>query len=313
MLHALIAPTTFAGPRFEKPPKPYPCADATACARPGHDPSALQRTQQGYYVTLVTGSGAGEAFGMKYLDRKNYSAGWHQGDDSFLVPQWLLSLEPWKSRGCKPACPFWAPDLPSNHLGASDELTMYYSVPPLDGGRDSGCIGRATGTFHPPVDERAAFIDWKDAGAPVLCSNHSLEVVGGPHNIDPSVMRDGEGRLWLTYGSWSSTGRKGGGVWMVELDNATGMLGTAVRPRSAIVASSTLSLTALTPRPTPQARKQCGTAFPYCWSATNPTFRNVANNPQRGGDYADTNAVEASYAYYHPGLRKYFLFVNWFW
>ena len=57
-------------------PAPFPCAGP--CARPGHDPSALQRTRGGYYVALVTGSGAGEAVGMKYLDPANYSAGWRQ-------------------------------------------------------------------------------------------------------------------------------------------------------------------------------------------------------------------------------------------
>ena len=127
-------------------PTPYPCADALACARPGHDPSALQRTSDGYYITLVTGSGAGEAFGFKYLDPTNYSAGWRQGDDSFLVPAWLLEHQPWKKDGCDPACPFWAPDLPSNHNGPSDELVMYYSVPTLQDARwGTGCIGRATG------------------------------------------------------------------------------------------------------------------------------------------------------------------------
>ena len=68
-------------------PSPYPCAGA-ACERPGHDPSALQRTRDGYYVTLVSGSGAGEALGMKFLDPSNYSAGWQQGAAAYFVPSW---------------------------------------------------------------------------------------------------------------------------------------------------------------------------------------------------------------------------------
>ena len=38
-----------------------------------------------------------------------------------------------------------------------------------------------------------------------------------PNNIDPCVFYDEEGRLWMTYGSWS------GGIWMIELDEATGL------------------------------------------------------------------------------------------
>ena len=38
-----------------------------------------------------------------------------------------------------------------------------------------------------------------------------------PNNIDPAVFYDEEGKLWLIYGSWS------GGIWMLELDETTGL------------------------------------------------------------------------------------------
>ena len=38
-----------------------------------------------------------------------------------------------------------------------------------------------------------------------------------PHTIDPNVFFDEEGKLWLCYGSWS------GGIWMLELDEETGL------------------------------------------------------------------------------------------
>ena len=38
-----------------------------------------------------------------------------------------------------------------------------------------------------------------------------------PHTIDPSVFYDDNGKLWLVYGSWS------GGIWMLELDESTGL------------------------------------------------------------------------------------------
>ncbi len=38
-----------------------------------------------------------------------------------------------------------------------------------------------------------------------------------PHTIDPAVFYDTDGKLWLTYGSWS------GGIWMLQLDENTGL------------------------------------------------------------------------------------------
>ena len=38
-----------------------------------------------------------------------------------------------------------------------------------------------------------------------------------PHCIDPCVFYDEEGKLWMSYGSWS------GGIWIIELDEETGL------------------------------------------------------------------------------------------
>ena len=38
-----------------------------------------------------------------------------------------------------------------------------------------------------------------------------------PNCIDPCVFYDEEGKLWMSYGSWS------GGIWMLELDEDTGL------------------------------------------------------------------------------------------
>lgn len=38
-----------------------------------------------------------------------------------------------------------------------------------------------------------------------------------PNNIDPCVFYDENGKLWMSYGSWS------GGIWMLELDETTGL------------------------------------------------------------------------------------------
>ena len=38
-----------------------------------------------------------------------------------------------------------------------------------------------------------------------------------PHCIDPCVFYDEQGKLWMSYGSWS------GGIWIIELDENTGL------------------------------------------------------------------------------------------
>ena len=38
-----------------------------------------------------------------------------------------------------------------------------------------------------------------------------------PHTIDPCVFYDESGKLWMSYGSWS------GGIWLLELDENTGL------------------------------------------------------------------------------------------
>jgi len=57
-----------------------------------------------------------------------------------------------------------------------------------------------------------------------LPSRYSMPTTGSgnwgerwPNNIDPCVFYDEQGKLWMTYGSWS------GGIWMLELDENTGL------------------------------------------------------------------------------------------
>ena len=291
----------------------YPCGNS--CGIPGHDPSALQRTADSYFVTLVSGSGGGDAFGMRYLDPSNYTAGWMFGEYSYLQPEWV---EDWLyPNGCDgKACPFWAPDLVTSGNGISpgdDNFIMYYSIADYNTyGR--ACIGRAKGSFNPSTSPPS--IDWEDSGAPVVCSNVTQVSLGGPHAIDPSVSVDEEGRWWLSMGSWSDqahVGPKGGGVWVVELDSNSGMLG-------------------------PQARAQCSESqqfgnsnhnypSPFCWSLDNTGFKNIANNPCVAGSgqcpsvYDDSNSIEASYLYRRTyrsqrelsqTLNYYYLFINYY-
>ena len=69
---------------------------------------------------------------------------------------------------------------------------------------------------------------WKDTDLPLVLGSQTTSLparynVGSkwgnrwPHTIDPAVFYDEEGKLWMVYGSWS------GGIWMLELDEETGL------------------------------------------------------------------------------------------
>lgn len=55
---------------------------------------------------------------------------------------------------------------------------------------------------HKTTDETGWFESWGDYM---------------PHCIDPCVFYDEDGKLWMSYGSWSA------GIWMLELDEQTGL------------------------------------------------------------------------------------------
>lgn len=100
--------------------------------------------------------------------------------------------------------------------GMLDSRTMYYCIADWDADDGSACIGRATATGTPPTD-----LVWTDDGEPVICSDADGIQAGEPFAIDPAVLIDDDGKLWMVYGShWS-------GIWIVELDRTTGHLSEA--------------------------------------------------------------------------------------
>lgn len=78
--------------------------------------------------------------------------------------------------------------------------------------------------FKKGSDER---ISWKKTDLELVLGEQSVLPARYEHpndwgsywanGIDPCVFYDEEGRLWMSYGSWS------GGIWMLELDEATGL------------------------------------------------------------------------------------------
>ena len=98
---------------------------------------------------------------------------------------------------------FWAPDV----LRVNHASWLYYSVSTW--GSQTSVIGLATNATLNPEDSRYR---WADAG-PVIRS-HPRENFNA---IDPSVLLDAQGRLWLTFGSYWS------GIKLVQLNPETGL------------------------------------------------------------------------------------------
>jgi len=79
--------------------------------------------------------------------------------------------------------------------------------------------GFHTGTAYKDTDLELAIGTQKS-----LPDRYSMKTSGSgnwgerwPNCIDPCVFYDEEGKLWMSYGSWS------GGIWMLELDKNTGL------------------------------------------------------------------------------------------
>jgi arabinan endo-1,5-alpha-L-arabinosidase len=95
----------------------------------------------------------------------------------------------------------WAPDI--IHIG--DKYFLYYSAP---GTQPKSAIGLLVGRT---LDPESADYQWEDGG-PVVWSDGIEDC----NAIDPGVLLDADGRLWLTYGSYF------GYIRLVELDPKTG-------------------------------------------------------------------------------------------
>lgn len=154
-----------------------------------HDPSTIVREGTNFYVF---GTGWGIAT-KSSPDRLN----WQRGEPVFQGrPAWTTNIVP-GFRGY-----MWAPDV----IYLNGAYHLYYSVSTF--GRQVSAIGVAT---SPTLDRSSPRYQWTDGGA-VIESR-----AGSPFNaIDPSVLLDGDRRLWMAFGSFW------GGIYLVELDRTTG-------------------------------------------------------------------------------------------
>jgi arabinan endo-1,5-alpha-L-arabinosidase len=155
-----------------------------------HDPSTVIE-QAGHYYVYGTGNG---------LPILTSDDGWtwrRAGSVMTAVPGGKAGSEVLARGGNNT----WAPDV--IHIG--DRYFLYYSAP---GTQPKSAIGLLVGGT---LDPQSPDYHWEDGG-PIVWSDG----VEDSNAIDPGVLLDSDGRLWLTYGSYF------GYVRLVELDPRTG-------------------------------------------------------------------------------------------
>ncbi len=216
-----------------------------------HDPSVVYDSKSDRYYIFGSHKGCAYTTGTTYMQNwTGASFSWTPSADAnaFVTPAVKkvkkggvevdfpqFNAMDWSARGDAGydiGGNMWAPDVIWNEK--MEKWCMYLSI---NGDSWHSCIILLTSS--------SITGPYKYQGPVVICgfkdSNHSykdtdLEIALGtqsslpsrynvgnnwgrrwPHTIDPAVFYDEEGQLWLVYGSWS------GGIWMLELDEETGL------------------------------------------------------------------------------------------
>ncbi|MEV0220555.1 arabinan endo-1,5-alpha-L-arabinosidase [Streptomyces sp. NPDC050704] len=219
-----------------------------------HDPTMI-RTSSGQYLLYATGGGIAAKTSS---DRTAFSA----GADAFSSrPSW------WRNYSSVPEA--WAPDI--SYQGG--RYLLYYSVSSF--GSNTSAIGLATsGTGRPG--------SWTDQGT-VYTSTASSDY----NAIDPNLFADGDGKWWLSFGSWWT------GLKMIQINPSTGkqLSGNTTRYSIASRPTGTKAVEA------PTVVKRGGyyylfASYDTCCAGTGSTYKvKVGRATSVTGPYLDKNGV----------------------
>ena len=155
-----------------------------------HDPSTIIRDKDHFYVF-------GTGRGIRVKSSPDLLHWTELGPVFSNAPAWTKKAVP-RFHGY-----FWAPDI----IRADGKFLLYYAVSSF--GRQVSAIGVAT---SPTLDPSAPDYHWTDCGMVIASTN------GDDFNtIDPSVMTDEDGKLWLAFGSYWH------GIYLTQLDPTTGL------------------------------------------------------------------------------------------
>ncbi len=154
-----------------------------------HDPSTVLHAKGEYWI-FSTGPG------VKSWHSKDLAA-WEPGPRIIeKLPAWASDVAP-GNKGY-----FWAPDC----IQVKGRYLLYYSISAW--GKNTSAIGLVSNRSLDPAD---ADYKWVDEGMVIQST-----VQDDFNAIDPGLLLDSQGRLWMTFGSFWS------GIKLVELDPATG-------------------------------------------------------------------------------------------
>ncbi|WP_221356277.1 arabinan endo-1,5-alpha-L-arabinosidase [Streptomyces beigongshangae] len=217
-----------------------------------HDPTMI-RTSSGQYLLYATGGGISS---KRSGDRTAFSA----GADAFgAKPAWWSGY----------ATEAWAPDI--SYQGG--RYLMYYAVSTF--GSNKSAIGLATSATGQPGS-------WSDQGV-VYSSTASSDY----NAIDPNLFVDGDGRWWLSFGSWWT------GLKMIQLNPSTGKQLSSDTTRHSIASRPTGTKAV----EAPSVVKRNGyyylfASYDTCCAGTGSTYKvKVGRATSVTGPYYDRNGV----------------------
>lgn len=221
-----------------------------------HDPSTIVKHGDHYYVF-----GTGRNIISRSSPDRVY---WTNGPRVFQSPPaWTVRSVP----GFQDT--FWAPDI----VRVNGKYHLYYSVSTW--GSQVSAIGLVT---NPTLDPKDPAYAWTDQG-PVIESR-----VGSPYNtIDPSLILDGKGDLWMAFGSYWN------GIYLVQLDPGTGKRISTNSPVTRLAFNSSIEAAGI---------KQRGNYFYLfvnwgsCCVGVNSTYHmRIGRSTSITGPYLDRNGV----------------------
>jgi arabinan endo-1,5-alpha-L-arabinosidase len=155
-----------------------------------HDPSTVIRDGTNYFV-FGTGPGIRSKSSPDLIH-------WEAGESVFRrPPAWTTQAVP-QFRGV-----MWAPDI----IRVEGTFLLYYAVSTW--GKQVSAIGLA---INSTLNSTTSNYLWTDCG-PVIASTNGIAY----NTIDPSVMLDADGKLWLAFGSYWE------GIFLTELNPRTGL------------------------------------------------------------------------------------------